>query len=293
MFEGTIPALVTPFKSEPRERPEIDFAALDNLVEWHLECGVSGFVVCGTTGESVTLSQEEKLALVERVRDVVRGRVPIIVGTGTNCTASTIEMTKTVRKMGVDGVLIVSPYYNKPTQEGLYQHFKAVAEFGGLPVVVYNVPGRTSVEISIETFERLAAVPNIVAVKQAVDSAGKLIALAAAVGDRVDILAGNCDLTYSVLTMGGRGVISTAANLIPKEMVEITQNGLSGNMREAFEAQKRALPIIDAVFVETNPIPIKAALAMIGRIPTDAVRLPMTRATNKTRELLARVLNIS
>lgn len=292
MFEGTFTAIVTPFKAEPIRKPAVDFEALDRLVEWQMSSGVSGFVVCGTTGESVTLDDEEKLAVTKRVIAVVNRKLPVIVGTGTNCTRKTIELTEEVKSLGADGALVVTPYYNKPTQEGLYQHFKAVAECGGLPVALYNVPTRTALEIEISTFERLAKVPNVVAVKQAVDSGAKLMALSSAVGDKLDILAGNCELTYFVMTVGGKGVISTAANIIPREMSEITSLGLRGEFGEALRIQQKVLPVINAVFAETNPIPVKAALAMTGHIPSDTVRLPLTQATEKTREALSRALSL-
>lgn len=293
MFEGTITALVTPFKPESKGEPSIDFQALENLIQWQLECGVDGFVSCGTTAESVTLSPEEQIAVTKKVLAVVKGRVPVIVGTGSNCTRKTIEMTQHVKELGVDGALIVSPYYNKPTQEGLYQHFRTVAQEGGLPVVLYNIPGRSVVDISIETFKRLAEVKGIVAVKEASGSATKIIELAETVGDRLTLLSGECHLTYFIMVAGGKGTITASGNVIPKEMLAITRAVKSKNFAAALEAQIAALPSIRALFAETNPAPAKAALQMMGKIPHDTLRLPLVPVKSETREQLAKVLGLS
>ncbi len=291
MLEGTITALVTPFqKVASTEQPPLDLDALEELIHWQLECGVRGFVVGGTTGESATLEPTERIQLVKRVLEIVRRKVPVIVGTGTNCTRTSIELTKAAKELGADGALIVSPYYNKPTQEGLYQHFRAVAEQGGLPIVVYNIPGRTSVDISLDTFRRLAKLSQVVAVKEASGSADKLIDLAAHLGPRVALLAGEDSLTYFVMAARGRGVISAASNVIPKEMVAITDNWLRGDVQAALAAQCRALPVIRALFRETNPAPAKAALKILGRLPNDTLRLPLVAVQEDTRELLTKVL---
>lgn len=292
MFSGAIPALVTPFRNDPPGKPDIDFEALEGLVEWQLANGVSGFVVAGTTGEAATLDAEEKIELTRRVIGWVKGRVPVIVGTGSNNTRATVEMTRAMRELGADGALVVCPYYNKPTQEGLFRHFKSVADEGGLPVIVYNVPGRTGVDMSAETFGRLSALDNIVAAKQAVDSISKLMELVSAVDGRMDILAGNCDITWAVMAVGGKGVISTAANIIPRQMSEIVSLAEQEKMEDSLKLQCEVLPIIRALFSETNPIPVKAALAMSGKIPNDTLRLPLVPAGDATRALLRRVLNI-
>ena len=291
MFEGAYSAIITPFKEgDSAARPAIDYEALESFVEWQLAEGLSGLVVCGTTGESATLTLEERFALISRVVELVKGRVPVIAGTGNNSTADSIEMTKRASVLGVDAALVVAPYYNKPTQEGLYEHFRAIAKEGGLPLVVYNVPSRCGVEISVETLSRLADLDGVVAIKQAVDSASKLIELAGLAADKVDILAGNCEITYFVMTVGGKGVISATANVIPALMSEIVSAGLKGDFSAAFGAQKRALPVIKAMFSESNPIPIKAALLSEGRIPSEARRLPLPPAQQATRELCRRVL---
>ncbi len=292
MFEGTITALITPFKPEPADKPAIDFAALEGLVEWQIESGVSGFVVNGTTGESSTLDPQEKLEVLKRVIKVVNGRVTVIAGTGTNNTKTTIEMTRAAKELGAHGALVVNPYYNRPTQEGLFQHFSAVAAQGGLPVILYNIPGRTGVEIAIETFERLAQIKEIVAVKQAMDSATRIMEIVEKVGEKITLLSGEDGLTYLMLAAGGKGVISASANVIPKAMVAITNHFHDGNFEESLEAQLDAMPIIRALFAESNPAPAKAALAMLGRIGTDTMRLPLVPVAAGTRELLRKVLHV-
>ena len=283
MFEGTFTALVTPFK--PGEQ-EMDFDALDSLVEWQLESGINGFVVGGTTGESATLSTEEKLAQLKRVVEVVSGRVPIIAGTGSNNTAQTIEYTKLAKDCGVDAALVVNPYYNKPSQEGLFQHCSQTAAQGGLPVVLYNIPGRTAVEILPETFSRLAKVDGIVAVKQAVDSVSKLLEIVEAVDGGMDILAGDDTLTFTAMTVGGKGVISASANAMPREMLAITDAGLKGDFESSCKAQVAALPKMRALFSETNPTPVKEALKIMAKIPHAGVRLPLVPVEEGTTQIL-------
>jgi len=290
MFEGMYSAIVTPFQeSQPGVNPEVDYESLERLIEWQLASGVSGLVVCGSTGEAMTLSDEEKIAVIKRSMEIVRGRVPVIAGTGTNCTHDTIAFTKRVKDLKVDGALVVAPYYNKPTQEGLFEHFRLAAAEGGLPVVVYNIPGRSVVEISIETFAKLKRVPGIVAVKHSVDSASRLVELADAVGDKLAILAGDDPITYAVMSVGGKGVISASGTVIPKEMAAITSAGLKGDLRGSFEAQKRAMPLIKALFMETNPIPAKAALKILGHIKSDSLRLPLVSASETTKAALKKI----
>lgn len=287
MFQGTLSAIVTPFLSTPAEHPAIDFKSLDELVEWQIASGVDGIVACGSTGEAATLSDEEKLAVIKRVTAVVKKRVPVIAGTGTNSTRSTIELTKAAKEIpGIDGALVVAPYYNKPTQEGLFQHFREVAREGGLPVVVYNIPGRSVVEILPATFSRLKDVPGIVAVKHAVDSISRLLELASALDGKITILAGDDPIIHSVLSVGGKGVISASATVIPRAIKKITEPGLKGDLSGALIAQQAALPLINSLFIETNPVPAKAALKIMGKISSDAVRLPLVPVSEGTRVIL-------
>ena len=283
MFQGTITALATPFKGA---NAELDIAGLDRLLEWQVASGIDGLVLFGTTGEAATLTDAEKFTILKRGLEVVAGRVPVLAGTGTNNTKHSIALTQEARRIGADGVLVVSPYYNKPTQEGLFQHFRAVSEEGGLPVVVYNIPGRTSVEIQTETFRRLAAVPGISAVKQAVDSVQKLLEIAEALEGRVTLLAGDDPLTHAVFSVGGKGVISATATALPELMLAITRPGLNGDLSACLKAQIAALERINAMFMETNPGPAKAVLKLLGLIDEDTVRLPLVQVSEATRKKL-------
>ena len=291
MFEGVYPALITPFRRLSDGRTEVDHAALESLIDWQLACGVSGLVIYGTTGESATLTTAEKLEITKRTLAHVAGRVPVIAGTGSNSTQASVEFTKQVQSLGVDGALAVAPYYNKPSQEGLFQHFTAIADCG-LPVVLYNVPGRTVVSISVETFSRLAEHPNIVACKQAVDSVSELMELSAACADKLTLLAGDDPMVYAFLASGGKGVISASANVLPKEMVALYQRYVSGDIAGSLKAQQDILPIISALFSESNPTPAKAALQMMGKIDDDVVRLPLVSASEAARKLLREVLSL-
>lgn len=290
MFKGTLTALITPFRPEPRDNPAVDYDTLTKLVEWQIQSGVQGLVPCGTTAESVTLTHDEKISVIKRVMEVTKKRVPIIVGTGTNCTRDSVALSREVKELGADGVLVVSPYYNKPTQEGLYQHFKTVAEQGGLPVVLYNIPGRTAVEILPETFGRLAKVPGIVAVKEATGSAGRIMDIVEYTDGKLAMFAGDDNITYLVMSVGGQGVISASANVIPKEMIAITEHALNNRWKESLQAQVAALPAIRALFTETNPAPAKAALQMMGKIPHETLRLPLVSVKDETRAILKKAL---
>lgn len=279
MFQGTITALATPFKGP---NAELDIAGLDRLIEWQVASGVDGLVLFGTTGEAATLSDGEKCTILKRGLEVVAGRIPVLAGTGSNNTKHSIALTQEAKRLGADGVLVVSPYYNKPTQEGLFQHFRAVAVEGGLPAVVYNIPGRTSVEIHTETFRRLAAVPGISAVKQAVDSVVKLLEISDALGGKVTLLAGDDPLTHAVFSVGGKGVISATATALPELMLAITRPGLAGDMEACLKAQIAALDRINAMFMETNPAPAKAVLKLLGLIEEDTLRLPLVPVSETT-----------
>ena len=286
-LSGTLTALITPFYSADENPFAIDYTSLENLIEWQLAEGVDGFVVCGTTAENATLTPEERLSLLNFTKKVVGNRRPIVMGTGSNSTQTSIEFTKKVAEIGVDAALIVSPYYNKPTQEGLYQHFRACAEQGGLPIVLYNIPSRTGVDISIETFERLVKLPGIIGVKEASGSPLKLTQLSALVSDKFSLLSGEDALTYLTLACGGKGVISASANAIPAEMAAISSRYLAGDTLGARAAQIQALPYIQALFLETNPAPAKAVLQSLGKIQSEILRAPLVPVNEKTRSSLA------
>ncbi len=285
-LEGTYTALVTPFRADG----SLDLDALSAHVEWQIGSGVSGLVPCGSTGEAATLSHTEHKQVVRHVVEVARRRVPVIAGTGSNSTSEAIELTRAAREAGAEAALLISPYYNRPTQEGIYQHFRAVAAETGLPLVPYNIPGRTASRIEPATLARLSRVPGIVGLKE---SGGDLMLTAEtirAASPEFAVLSGDDALVLPMLAIGARGVISTTANVAPSEMSEITRAFLRGDVEKARAAHYRLLPLMNALFVETNPIPVKAALHALGRIPHGALRLPLTEISPAGRERLEAAL---
>jgi 4-hydroxy-tetrahydrodipicolinate synthase len=282
MFEGVYTAIVTPFAGG-----EVDYGAFEKLIEWQIESGVDGIVPCGTTGESATLTEREHAEVVDFTVRRAKGRVKVIAGTGSNCTRTAIELTLEARKSGADGALLVSPYYNKPTPEGLYQHYLAVSEATPLPLVIYNVPGRTGRNVPAEVVERLAQRENIVAVKEASGDLGQISRLAA--NTALTILSGDDGLTLPILSVGGRGVISVASNVVPVEMRALVESYLAGDPDKALAVHRKLLALFKALFVETNPIPVKAALAAMGRI-SEEYRLPLVSMKEENRLELVRVL---
>ena len=252
MFTGVLPAVVTPFKNG-----EVDEKGLRQLIEFAIENGVHGIVPCGTTGESATLSHEEHERVVEIAVDQVKGRVPVVAGTGSNNTTEAIQLTAHAKKAGADGVLMISPYYNKPTQEGLYQHYKKVAEEVAIPIVVYNIPGRTAVNIEPSTFARLAEIDNITGVKEASGSMKQITDIIRLCGDKLTVLSGEDYLTYPLMTVGGKGVICVVANIVPRDMADLCNLLLAGDFEKGRELYYRILPLCHAMFYETNPAPVK------------------------------------
>jgi len=284
-FQGSIVALVTPFKDGA-----VDEAKLRELVRFHVEHGTDGIVPCGTTGESPTLSHDEHRRVVEVVIEAAAGRVPVMAGTGSNCTAEAIELTRHAERAGARAALVVNPYYNRPTQEGLYRHFRAVAEAVSIPIFVYNIQSRTAVNVETETLARLRRdVPNIVGVKEASGSLDQMSQVIAACGPDFTVLSGDDNLTLPCMAVGGRGVISVIANLVPRDVVELTHAALDGDWKRAREVHYRLLPLARAAFLETNPIPIKEAMAMVGMLEPE-FRLPLCRMSEANREKLRAVL---
>lgn len=275
MFKGAFTALVTPFSGG-----RIDAQALRNHVDFQIEEGIDGLVPCGTTGEASTLSHEEHIEVVRITVEHAAGRVPVIAGSGSNSTAEALELTRGVKEVGADACLMITPYYNKPTQEGLYQHFSTVAGKVDIPIVLYNVPGRTGINMLPETVARLAAIPNIVGLKDATADLKQASYTRQLVPDDFFILSGEDTLVYPLMAVGGSGVISVTSNIIPGEMAKLCRRFLDGDMAGAAELHHRLLPICDALFVETNPIPVKAALAMLGRIENE-LRLPLVPISDK------------
>lgn len=284
-FKGSIVALVTPFRDG-----KVDEAKLRELVELHVRNGTDAIVPCGTTGESPTLSHEEHKRVVEIVIETARGRIQVIAGTGSNATAEAIDLTVHAKKAGADGALVVSPYYNKPTQQGLYEHFKAVAEATDLPILVYNIQGRTAVNVETDTLARMARdCRNIVGVKEASGSLEQMTQVILACGPDFTVLSGDDTLTLPLMAVGGRGVISVIANIVPKETAEMTHAALEGDWKQARELHLKLFPLSKAMFIETNPIPVKEAMAMMGLIQPE-FRLPLCRMAESNRERLKKVL---
>ena len=284
MFSGALTALVTPFRNG-----EVDVEALENLVEFQIGQGIHGLVPCGTTGETPSMSEAEDRLVIGTVVRVAAGRVPVIAGTGSNSTGMAIKYTKMAEEEGADGSLQVSPYYNKPTQEGLYRHFAAIAESTSLPIILYNIPGRTSVTISAETTARLAEIPNIVGTKEATHSMDMASDIRRLCGEDFDILSGDDSLTLPLMSLGGRGVISVAANVAPAVVSDMVNALLEGDFERGRELHYDLLPLCRALFIETNPIPVKTAASILG-LCSDEMRLPMIPLADDNLDTLRRVM---
>jgi 4-hydroxy-tetrahydrodipicolinate synthase len=285
MFSGTFTALVTPFRNG-----EVDVEALEGMVEFQIGHGVSGLVPCGTTGETPAMSEDEDRLVVETVVRVASGRVPIIAGTGSNSTDMAIKYTKMAQEEGADGSLQVAPYYNKPTQEGLYRHFAAIAESTELPLVLYNIPGRTGVTISAETMARLAEIPNIVGVKDSTLSMNMVADVIALCGEDFDVLSGDDPMTLPLIALGGRGVISVASNVAPGAVSEMVRALVEGGWERGRELNYQLLPLFRALFVETNPIPVKTAASLLG-LCSDEMRLPLVPMEGESLRVLQETLD--
>ena len=285
MFQGAMVAVVTPFKNG-----QLDENGLRQLIEFQIANGTRGIIPCGTTGESPTLSHEEHERVVAITVEQVDKRIPVIAGTGSNNTAEAIRFTKHARKVGADGALMISPYYNKPTQEGLYQHYRKVAESVDIPIIVYNIPGRTAVNIEPDTMARLALIDNIVGVKEATGSMKQIMDIIARCGEDFVVLSGEDYITFPLMCVGGKGVISVTSNIVPADMAKMCDLGLAGKWDEARVLCYRLLPLCHALFYETNPAPVKAALAMMGKIDSPEVRLPLVPMSEANREKLRRDL---
>ena len=284
MFTGSIVAIVTPFRNDA-----IDEEKLRELVEFQIANGTDGIVPCGTTGEASTLDYDEHDRVIEIVVQQTNKRVPVIAGTGSNSTREAIEMTAHARKLGADGALLVTPYYNKPSQEGLYRHYKAIAEAVALPQILYNVPGRTGVNLLPETVARLADISNIVAIKEATGSLQQASEVIALCGGKLDVLSGDDFITFPMMACGAKGVISVLANIMPKEVASLVDAFREGKMEEARQLHLRLLRISNAMFIETNPVPVKTAVALMGKA-TDEVRLPLAPMSEANRAKLTGIM---
>ena len=271
-LHGSLVALITPMASSG----EIDWQSLDSLVKWHLESGTNGIVAVGTTGESPTLSIEEHLGVIQRVIDIVAGQIPVIAGTGANSTSEAIHLTSSALNLGADASLQVVPYYNKPTQEGMYQHFKAIADAVDIPIILYNVPGRTVADMLPETVARLAEVPNIVGIKEATGDLERGKAVLDTCPEDFIVLSGDDPTAADFMLMGAKGDISVTANLVPAEMAALCTAAIAGDTETAKHLDTELQALHNAIFVEPNPIPVKWALNAMGKCP-EGIRLPLTR----------------
>jgi len=284
-FQGSFVAMVTPFRNG-----EVDEAKLRELVEFHVTNGTDGLIPCGTTGESPTLSHDEHHRVVELVIEAARGRIRVVAGTGSYSTSDAIEMTKHAERAGAAGALVVNPYYNKPTQEGLYRHFRAVAESVSIPILVYNIQGRTAINVETDTMARLARdVKNVVGVKEASGSLDQMSQVIAACGPDFSVLSGDDNITLPLLAIGGSGVVSVIANIVPRETADLVHAALEGDWKRARDLHFRLFPLARAAFLETNPIPIKEAMAMADMLEPE-FRLPMCRMSDANREKLRAIL---
>lgn len=284
-FSGAYTALITPFRNG-----QVDDAAFQSFVEWQVSEGIHGLVPCGTTGESPTLNHEEHKRVVELCIEAAAGKVPVMAGTGSNSTAEAVELTKHAAKAGAAAALVVAPYYNKPTQEGIYQHFKAIASAADLPIFVYNIPGRSVINITDETLERLAGLPNIAGVKDATGDLTRPLTLRARVGERLVQLSGEDMTAIGFNAQGGRGVISVTSNIMPKQVAAVQEATLRGDYAEALRLHEKLIGLHNAMFVETSPGPVKYAAKLLGKA-SDEVRLPLVPTSKDTQERVTLALS--
>lgn len=269
IFEGSGVAIVTPFNDNG-----VNYKKLKELLEWHIKEGTDAIIICGTTGEATTMSEEEKKLTIKFTVDVVNKRIPVIAGTGSNNTLSSIEMSKYAESVGVDGLLVITPYYNKTNSRGLIKHFEAINNSVNTPIILYNVPSRTGVNITPENLKELSTLSNVVAIKEASGNISQVVKMKALCGDKIDIYSGNDDQAIPILSLGGKGVISVLANIIPNAVHTMIKSYLNGDVKKALDLQLENLKLSNTLFIETNPIPIKTALNLIGK-DVGPLRLPL------------------
>lgn len=280
IFKGSGVAIVTPFNENG-----VDFKKLEELLEWHISQNTDAIIVCGTTGEASTMSEQEKKETIKFTVDVVNGRIPVIAGTGSNNTKIAVEMSRWADSIGVDGLLVITPYYNKTTQRGCIEHFKAIANEVSKPIIIYNVPSRTGLNITPETLFELSKIDNIAAVKEASSNIVQISEIAQMCGDKLDIYSGNDDQILPILSIGGKGVISVAANIIPKDTHDLCEKFFNGDLNGSLKLQLNMLPLVKALFIETNPIPVKTAMNIMG-MNVGNLRLPLVDMSPKNLEIL-------
>jgi 4-hydroxy-tetrahydrodipicolinate synthase len=284
MFKGAITALVTPFKNG-----QVDEKALRDLIEFQIDAGIDGLVPCGTTGESPTLSHDEHDRVIEITIEAAKKRVPVIAGTGSNSTAEALRLTKHAYDAGADGALIACPYYNKPTQEGLYQHYELIARTVPIPIIPYNIPGRTGINMSPELVARLAKISNIVGIKEASGSLKQMNDVVDLCGPEFDVLSGDDGFTLPLMAIGGKGIISVTSNIVPADMAALVDAVEDGHMTQARALHQKMSPLFDVLFIEVNPTPVKAALALMGKIEYE-YRLPLCKMAQPNYEKLKKVM---
>ena len=284
IFQGSAVAIVTPFNESG-----VNFEKLKTLLEWHIKEGTDAIVICGTTGEATTMTEQEKKDTIKFTVDVINKRIPVIAGTGSNNTISAISMSKYAESVGVDGLLVITPYYNKTTQNGLVKHFKAINDEVKTPIILYNVPGRTGLNIAPKTLVKLAELSNVVAIKEASGNISQIVQMKALCRDSIDIYSGNDDQIVSIMSLGGKGVISVLANIIPKEVHEIAVKCLENKYKEALDIQLDTLSLANTLFIETNPIPIKTAMNLMG-LEVGPLRLPLCEMDSNNEEILKAAL---
>lgn len=280
MFKGSGVAIVTPFKND-----QIDFEKLEELLEWHISEGTDAIIICGTTGESATMSDAEQKEAIKFTVEKVNGRIPVVAGTGSNNTKSSIELSQYAEKVGADSLLVVTPYYNKTTQKGLIEHYTHIADNVNLPIIIYNVPGRTGLNVLPETIHELSKHPNIRGVKEASGNISQVAEIARLCPDNFSIYSGNDDMIVPLLALGGVGVISVVANILPRDTHNIVQFFLDGDLKASRDLQLQMKPLIDALFIEVNPIPVREAMNILG-MEVGPCRLPLVSMEKKNKDIL-------
>lgn len=284
IFKGSGVAIITPFTDNG-----VNYKKLEELLEWHITEGTDAIIICGTTGEATTMSDEEKKKTIKFTTNVVNNRIPVIAGTGSNDTSKSIDMSKYAESAGVDGLLIITPYYNKTNNEGLIKHFESINNAVNTPIIAYNVPSRTGLNITPEQLLKLSVFNNIIAIKEASGNISQIVKMKALCGDKIDIYSGNDDQIIPIMSLGGLGVISVAANIIPNTIHNLTSEFLHGNYDKALKLQLDYLELCNALFIETNPIPVKTALNILSK-DVGNLRLPLYKMDNKNEEKLVNTL---
>lgn len=284
IFEGSGVAIITPFNDEG-----VNFEKLRDLLEWHIEKGTDAIIICGTTGEATTMTEKEKKDTIKFTVDVVKKRIPVIAGTGSNNTSAAISMSKYAESVGVDGLLVITPYYNKTTQKGLIKHFKAINDEVNTPIILYNVPSRTGVNIKPETLLKLTELNNVKAVKEASGDISQIVKIKELCRDKIDIYSGNDDQVVSIMSLGGKGIISVLANIVPDKVHLMAEKCLKNDYKGALDIQLDTLSLANSLFIETNPIPIKTAMNLMG-LEVGPLRLPLCEMESYNEDVLKRIL---